>query len=195
MRIVAGKYKGRRLSVALPDGIRPTTDSLRETIFNILLNYCDIDETRVLDLFSGSGFLGFEALSRGAQFCSFIDISSGSLAIIKKFAADLKLDDSCFELVRSDAIQFLKKFRKQEIVSGKSLPPFHYDIVFLDPPYLRGLCNHSLALIAEYEILKKGGIAVVEVGSAEGVVIPEGFSLLKNRVSGQTQTFILNYEL
>ena len=84
MRIVSGKYGGRRLSLKLPEGIRPTSDNTRESIFNILNNYIDWDGLTVLDICAGTGALGFEALSRGAEYTVFIEKIDGHLNLLKK---------------------------------------------------------------------------------------------------------------
>ena len=134
MRIIAGKYKSRKiLSVHQTYGgqtekntYRPTTDRAKETLFNMLNNLIDFDSVRCLDLFAGSGALGFESLSRGAASCDFVDISSTQLNQIKLTAEELKVQDN-ISLFNCDVIDFL------EDNEGA-----FYDLIFADPPYNYG---------------------------------------------------------
>jgi 16S rRNA (guanine966-N2)-methyltransferase len=124
MRIISGKFGGRRINAKIPAGVRPTLDSARETIFNILNNLIDFEDIRVLDLFAGSGMLGFEALSRGARECYSIEKSRKTFAFIKKSAEELEIDKGSFHLINADATKFLNKLKEEQI---------KFDLIFMDP--------------------------------------------------------------
>jgi 16S rRNA (guanine966-N2)-methyltransferase len=121
LRIVAGEFKGRRLQTPKGRTVRPTSDRVREAWFSILQQ--SIPEARVLDLFAGSGALGFEALSRGAVAVDFVDTHRASLAALKANSEALKVEDRV-TIHRMDAVRFAER-----------LQPAQYDVAFADPPY------------------------------------------------------------
>ena len=121
MRIVAGRWGGRRLTTLRGDAVRPTADRVREALFSILGDF--VQDARVLDLFAGSGALGLEALSRGAASATFVDSSAASVAAVR---ANLEAVGGEAEVRRSDAMRFLRA------AAGETR---HYDLVLLDPPY------------------------------------------------------------
>lgn len=126
MRIISGKYKGRNLkSPGNSLTVRPTTDRGKETLFNILFNYIDIEGIVVADLFCGTGGIGIEFLSRGAGFCYFVD---SDISTVKKNIELLNLNEK-FRLLRADVLKFLTN--SEEFFKEKGLP----DIIFADPPY------------------------------------------------------------
>jgi 16S rRNA (guanine(966)-N(2))-methyltransferase RsmD len=125
LRIISGKFRGRRLKSPPSLGTRPTSDRLRETLFNILAPR--ISGARFLDLCAGSGAVGIEALSRGAAHATFVDKSRKMYALIEDNLQALKIDDREFEVISSEAARFLGRFEE------KGSQPF--DIVFFDPPY------------------------------------------------------------
>ncbi len=155
MRVITGKARGMKLrSLEGTEIIRPTADAVKESMFSIV--QFDIDEdTVVLDLFAGSGQLGIEALSRGAESCTFVDTSKKALDIVGKNLETCALKG---KLVNEDARLFLKR-------GGK------YDIVFLDPPYASGLYDEILDSIASADILSQGGCIVAE--SPRELSLPE----------------------
>jgi 16S rRNA (guanine966-N2)-methyltransferase len=130
MRIIAGKYRSRKISLpkgsageSSDDSLRPTSDRARETLFDVLANIVDFENAACLDLFAGTGALGFEAISRGAESVVFVDFSRKNLDAIKSTAAEL----ACAELIsvfKDDALHYLKES------SGKT-----FDFIFADPPY------------------------------------------------------------
>lgn len=123
MRIISGSFKSRKIfSDSRTSKIRPTSDRARETLFNILSNKIDFNNIHVLDLFAGTGSFGFESLSRGADFCTFVDVTSLSGTLIIKTASSFDCLEK-IEFVRSDCLIYLSK-----IDSG-------YDLIFADPPY------------------------------------------------------------
>src|SRR5882762_9643928 len=121
LRIIAGEFKGRRLKTPATNKVRPTADRVREAWFSILQQ--SIPDARVLDLFAGSGALGFEALSRGAVSVDFVENSKASLAAIRDNATTLNVGDRV-TIHRSDALRFAER-----------LQPAQYDVAFADPPY------------------------------------------------------------
>ena len=154
MRIIAGKYRGRKLKSPRALQTRPTSDRLRETLFNILAPR--IEGARFLDLCAGTGAVGIEALSRGASHVTFVDQSRKMSALIKETCDALAIDEDKFELVTADASDFLRPYAK------KSNQPF--DMIFFDPPYAmdysllshvgeRGalLANEGLLIVEHYK--------------------------------------------
>ncbi len=154
MRVITGSRRGRRLMTLEGDSVRPTTDKVKESIFNII--QFDVPGAKVIDLFAGSGQLGIEALSRGAESAVFVDSSSKSLAVVEE---NLKLTDfrAVSKTVRSDALSYLDRVIEE------------YDIAFLDPPYKAGLMEDAIERIAPH--IAQDGIIVCETGSEE--VLPE----------------------
>jgi 16S rRNA (guanine(966)-N(2))-methyltransferase RsmD len=145
MRIITGKARGRRLREPPGREIRPTTDMVKESLFNIV--QFDIEGRRVLDLFAGTGQLGLEALSRGAASCVFVDESRQAVSIVRENLAYCKLEGG--EIWQGDALDYLRR-------GGR------FDLIFLDPPYDSGLAEEALALIKAFDILTEGGIIVCE---------------------------------
>jgi len=182
MRIVAGKYKGRRIKTAKGEKIRPTTDRVREAIFNVLGN--KIVNTRVLDLFSGTGSLGIEALSRGASHVTFIDKSPVSLRLVK-INLDLIGEAEKARILRGDVFKVLKK------LAGKTLP---FDVVFADPPYKERFHEEVLLSLKSSKLLTPGAIIIYETASEfEFINFSNGFELLKSKVYGDTKvSFIVH---
>ncbi|HUL00324.1 MAG TPA: 16S rRNA (guanine(966)-N(2))-methyltransferase RsmD [Nitrospirota bacterium] len=146
MRISGGIGKGRRLKVPSGSHVRPTSDKVKQALFNILSDR--VDSAVFLDLYAGAGGIGIEALSRGAAQVTFVDASRESLNVIKQNISQAGFNERALVLL-SEAATFLKK---------KSGP---YDIVFLDPPYSEAL-EPILKLIADATILKHGSIIIIE---------------------------------
>ncbi len=161
MRVITGSARGRRLRT--PDGkdIRPTTDKVKEAVFSII--QFDIEGAAVLDLFSGSGQLGIEALSRGAKNCVFVDASRNSADITKDNIASAGFKDSS-DVIVSDSINYLRMCRKE------------FDIAFLDPPYGKDLILQALPLLADH--MSQRGIAVCE--HEKDLVLPDDCGKLHN---------------
>ncbi|MCI0450552.1 MAG: 16S rRNA (guanine(966)-N(2))-methyltransferase RsmD [Chlorobi bacterium] len=155
MRIISGKYKSRKIySSPAAAGTkknlyRPTSDRAKETLFNVLNNLIDFDQTVCLDLFAGSGSLGFESLSRGAERCHFVEPSVHQIKMIKKTVDSLGCSDK-IKIFNEDAIAFL------ESNSGE-----RYDLIFADPPYTYENYNELLTAVLNL----KFSIFVVEFGT------------------------------
>lgn len=149
MRIIAGKRKGTKLSSPKDDSIRPTTDRIKEAVFNTLQNL--IPESKVLDLFCGSGALGIEAWSRGAELVILADKSASSIELAKKNKAIIGNPNE-IKIIKKNYVDCIKMFKNSE----------EFDIVFLDPPYKAGLYENVLDYIIESNILNKDAVIVAE---------------------------------
>lgn len=147
MRVISGKARGVNLKT--PEGMqtRPTTDRVKEAVFSII--QFDIPGANVLDLFGGTGQLGIEALSRGADHAIFVDASDVACKLIKENLKRTKLEDFA-NIVRSDYLQYLSVTKEK------------FDIILLDPPYAEVFLENSLNRISEIDILKSNGIIVTE---------------------------------
>ncbi len=144
MRVISGIAKGRKLKTPQGMNVRPTADSVKEAVFNIIQD--DVADRRVLDLFAGSGQLGIEALSRGAREAVFVDTSNTALRLVKD---NLKLCGFAGETVKEDAVIYLQH-----------AAPF--DLIFIDPPYDSDYYEKVLEKIKLFDILTDGGIIIVE---------------------------------
>ncbi|MDD3103760.1 MAG: 16S rRNA (guanine(966)-N(2))-methyltransferase RsmD [Candidatus Cloacimonadaceae bacterium] len=151
IRIIAGKYKKRKLAVVPGRSTRPTSDFNREMVFS---TYQDYEDKCVLDLFAGTGALGLEALSRGAAWVDFVEFATPAIATILSNIRLLGCEDSC-HLYRKKVHSYLKNCTEK------------YDIIFIDPPYDKNLVNPTLRSIFEHDILAEDGVIVVEHASAE----------------------------
>ncbi len=188
MRIVGGRLGGRTLAAPGAKGggaahLRPTGDRVREALFNHLAHggYADPpapEGMRVLDLFAGVGALGFEALSRGAVWCVFVDDHAPSRALIRENAEALGLIGAT-KIWRRDALR---------LGPCRSAP---FDLAFLDPPYRAGLAPRALEGAAREGWLAPNGLAVVELSADEAFAPPDGFSLEDDRRYGDTRIAVL----
>ncbi len=148
MRIITGKHRGRKIISPIHEGVRPTTDRVKENIFNIIRDY--IPDGICLDLFAGTGGLGFECISRGAGKVYFVDSSKESIKNIKQTALSLKENPY---IILSDYNIALKNMKNQGV---------KFDIVFVDPPYNSMLAEFAIDKIAEYDLINDGGIIIWE---------------------------------
>src|ERR671916_115069 len=171
MRIVGGRFRGRTLAGPKSDAIRPTSDRLRETIFNILAHGYDnpIEGARVLDLFAGTGAMGLEALSRGAAFALFVDDGAQARGLIRENVEALGLGGAT------------RLFRRNATRMGAAAPNAPFSLVFCDPPYGRDLAPRALAACAAGGWLTTGALAVVEEAQGIEVALPDGFRELERR--------------
>lgn len=161
MRIITGKFKGRKIQ--LPNGFeaRPTTDFAKTGLFNILENYMDWENMSALDLFAGSGNITFELISRGARFVTFVDHSQNSISFIHSHCEKLGMNNC--KGIRSDVVKFINSD------GGK------YDLVFCDPPYEWEHAASVIQTILEKPMLKPGGWLVWEHSSRENFSEIPGF--------------------
>ncbi|MBI3260086.1 MAG: 16S rRNA (guanine(966)-N(2))-methyltransferase RsmD [Ignavibacteriae bacterium] len=178
MRIISGKLKGRIITTSAPSGVRPTTDRARETIFNILGNMIDFDGIRVLDLCAGTGALGLEALSRGAAYCCFVELSRKTSEAITRTLRTFELEAASYNVITADSRLFAKRF-SIEIDQ-------QYDLIFTDPPYKEKIVNSIFNLIIENRILAPDGVFVAEHDIRETVLSPDQFEKTTSRTFGET---------
>lgn len=182
MRIVGGKHKGKSLASPASRATRPTSDRVREAVFNILAHGFEgfsLDGVRVLDLFAGTGALGLEALSRGARFAQFVEDSSAARAIIRRNADALGL------------IGQVKIWRRDATRLGPCAPQSPFDLVFIDPPYGKGLAEKALASLVDGGWLCPGAVVVVEEAEGVRVSMPAALEVVNTRHYGDTQVIIL----
>jgi len=182
LRIVGGRLRGRVLKAPASRAIRPTSERLRESIFDILAHaYGDpIAETRVIDLFAGSGAFGLEALSRGAAFALFVDSGAEARALLRANIEALGLGGAT-RVWRADATRL-------------GAAPAAYSLAFLDPPYGERLAEPALAALVEGGWLAPGAIVVVEEAARAAFAAPEALRLAEERVYGDTKISILIME-
>ncbi|WP_430912394.1 16S rRNA (guanine(966)-N(2))-methyltransferase RsmD [Methylobacterium sp. sgz302541] len=183
MRIVGGALKGRRLAGPRTDAIRPTSDRLREALFNVLAHaYADaVDGARVLDLFAGTGALSFEAISRGAAYALLVDEGSEARALIRENIEALGLEGAT------------RLFRRDAGKLGASGPSGRFDLVFCDPPYGRDLAPRALVSAAAGGWLSPDALVIVEEAASAALVLPPAFSELERRSYGETVVAIARY--
>ena len=181
MRIVGGRFGGRPLSAPKSQAIRPTADRLREALFNILAHsYGDpSDGARVLDLFAGTGALGLEALSRGAAFVLFVDDGAEARALLRGNVDALGAGGSS------------KVYRRDATRLGPAHPMEPFALVFLDPPYGKGLAERALTSARDGGWLAPDALVVVEEAADAVFTAPDGFAEIERREYGDTQLVFL----
>lgn len=183
MRIISGKYKGRILRFHLPANIRPSKDSTRQAIFDTLSNYIDFEGIRVLDLFSGTGLFGFEAISRGAAFCHFVDKNPSAVKFIHSSAKMLSINPKYFKVTFADAFAFLNTYESET----------KFDLIFSDPPYNRKYTEKLFAHSRLPKILTENTLILCEISRREIINIPDYFNLISKKSVGDTSIFLLSY--
>jgi 16S rRNA (guanine966-N2)-methyltransferase len=182
MRIIYGKYGRRRFDKKLPPGVRPTLDAAREALFNSLTNIIEFQGISVLDLCSGTGAMGIEALSRGAGSCTFVDASVKSLNFTKEFLAYLKVPETDYTISKYDALKYIKKLDETA----------KFDLILCDPPYNLDILNDILDEVSKRQILNVGGIIAVEYEPKYNIVIPELFKEVYRYSGGSTTLLTLS---
>lgn len=185
MRIVGGEFRGRKIVAPAGQGTRPTTDRTRESLFNILTHRpeVDLDGARVIDLFAGSGALGFEAMSRGASFCLFVDTDPAARGAIRDNIEALSLFGNT-------------RIHRRPADALGNLPanvgePF--SLCFLDPPYKKGLIEPALKSLQVGGWLAPEAFVIAEHAKGEEISVPEGYALDATRSFGDTEiSFIVS---
>ena len=181
MRIIAGKYGTRKLTPPRNDDIRPTSDKIRGSIFNALIARMNLKGVRVLDLYSGTGALGLEALSRGADFVHFFDVSRDSIALTRFNAETLAtLWDCTFTLGDSSKLK--------ENNSKK------FQLFFCDPPYNKDLIKPTLESLAKGSWLDNEAIGVVETEKNWNKDFPACYKILSEKDYGDTKITFIQYQ-
>jgi 16S rRNA (guanine966-N2)-methyltransferase len=185
MRIVAGTLRGRPIAAPKHEGLRPTSDRVREALFNVLAHGIEdftLSGARVADLFAGTGALGLEALSRGAAFCLFVEESADARALVRANIETLQLIGST------------RIFRRSAIDLGPAGTVAPFSLAFLDPPYGKGLGEQALCSLASGGWLVPGAIAVVEERAGTLVELPANFREFDKRRYGDTEIHIARYQ-
>ena len=183
MRIVGGRLGGRPLRGPRADAIRPTSDRLRETLFNILEHrHGGVSGRRVIDLFAGTGALAIEALSRGAVFALMVDDGVDARAAIRDNVEALGLGG------------VTRVFRRDARKLGAAPAGERFDLAFLDPPYARGLAEPALAALRDGGWLAPGALCVVEEAVSTRLVVPDGFTPLDGREFGDTRLLLMRVD-
>ncbi|MCM8763900.1 MAG: 16S rRNA (guanine(966)-N(2))-methyltransferase RsmD [Candidatus Omnitrophica bacterium] len=178
MKLTGGFFKGRVLAYEKTSRLRPTRSIVREAIFDILRN--QVKGSYVLELFAGTGALGFEALSRGASFVTFVDSSSQAIRLLLKNSKLLNLKGN-FRIVKMEAESALKKFAASD---------YRFDIVFADPPYSLDTSKLVKIFLGVLKILSDDGVFILETGSKNNVhkdVQDADFKLIKEKIYGSAR--------
>lgn len=157
--------------------IRPTTDFVKENLYNIIQN--DIMGIQFLDIFAGSGAIGIEALSRGAKSCTFLDCSQKSIDLLRKNLEKTRLANYA-TIIKGEIPAVIKKLAGQR-----------FDIIFLDPPYFKGLADKCLCAIIEQDILDKDGFIVLEIASKEDFNPQPNLEVIKEKIYGASKLIFL----
>jgi len=180
MRIIGGHYRGRKLTSPADKNIRPTSDWMRESIFNILCHMSGgLEDVQVLDVFAGSGALGLEALSRGAAQATFFDKDPKALQLVNH---NITLLD-------------VGKITSTICVNAPDLPPAprRYNVVFLDPPYNLDVISDTLFALVQKDYLAVNSIIIAEYSHSNSFVIPDFFNILKQKTFGNSDLCFLEY--
>ena len=186
MRIVAGRFRGRAIATPTHDGLRPTSDRVREAVFNILahgIGEFSLTGARVIDLFAGTGALGLEALSRGAAYCLFVDTDTEARALIRR-------NVEAFGLTGESKI-----FRRDATDLGGGGPRDVVTLAFLDPPYDQGLADKALTALTAGGWLAAGAVVVIEERTGNVVALPAGLAEVDRRIYGDTQVIFARWGL
>ena len=176
IRIIGGKYRSRKLKVLDVEGLRPTTDRVKETVFNWLMPYTS--NANVLDCFAGSGGLGFEALSRYAKQVHFIELNTQAHKQILQNISELKADNC--EVLLGDSFELLPNLNQK------------FDLVFIDPPFNFGLANKTCEIIANSNLLAQDAVIYLETErNLESLTLPSAWQILKQKDFGQVTSYLI----
>lgn len=173
MRVVSGKYRNKKLETMQGNNTRPTTDRVKEAIFSMLAN--NIYDANVLDLFSGSGSLGIECLSRGASSVVFNDLNNGAYKIINK------------NLEKIEEKSIVYNLDYEVLLNKLSIENNSFDLIFLDPPYDLMLLNNIINLIDTFNLLNKNGIIICESNLKEEILLNDKYEIDKQKKYGNTK--------
>ncbi len=178
MKIITGKYKGRRLEGFTIEGTRPTMDRVKESIFGMLQN--NMENSIVLDLFAGSGNLGIEALSEGAKKAYLVDSNNQAIRIMKKNIQIINIEN--VECIHLDYQKALQKFATDKI---------KFDLIFLDPPYQTNYIEKSIKIIEDKELLRENGIIICESDKKEKIQYSSKWKCVKEKKYGDKVVVLL----
>ncbi|MCH2190741.1 MAG: 16S rRNA (guanine(966)-N(2))-methyltransferase RsmD [Gammaproteobacteria bacterium] len=182
IRIISGQWKGRKVEVLDVEGLRPTTDRTRETLFNWLM--FDVQDARCLDLFAGSGVLGLECLSRGAKFVKFVELNLNSAMLLKQTLKHLKAG--------ADIAEVTQQSFEAALLTPVSEP---YDLVFLDPPFKSDYLVAAIKLLSQPGWLAEGAKVYIEQSSvSKEVEVPKGWHEHRRKRAGQSLSLLYRLE-
>lgn len=181
LRIIGGDFRGRKLPVLMADGLRPTSDRVRETLFNWL--QFDIAGVDCLDVFAGSGALGLEALSRGARAVFFLELNKENAQQIKQNLTTLDVSDS--KVIQTDSLQWLKQ-----------TPPKVFDVFFLDPPFNQGLMQPAVDLIFQNHYVKnsQAWLYLEQEKSLDWPRFPDGWVCHREKTTAEVKYGLFKFE-
>lgn len=165
----------------MSDGVRPTTDKSRESLFSTLNNYIYFEGKSVLDCYAGSGLVGMEFLSRGAIHCDFVEKNFKPMSLIQQLANDLNLSKTDYKIHKSDVIAYLKNTDKT------------YNIIFSDAPYNLRTASKIVQIVSERKLLSNEGFLILETENTEQVEINPRFTLVKEKVFGISKLTVLEF--
>ncbi len=187
MRIVSGKYGGRKIRAKIPRNVRPTSDVLKEAIFNVLANFLSFEGKIAADLCAGTGALGFEALSRGGSFVYFFEKSKKTAFLIREIAESLKIPESDFKIIGGDALKGAEKLARDERVETP-------EIFFFDPPYNSNLYERFFRFLDENSEVLSGSYFLVERLSASVSHYPSAAKILFSKNYGDSAIDLVRIE-
>ena len=179
MRVISGSAKGTVLFSPKGDSTRPTSDFVKENLFNIIQN--NLHDAVFLDLFAGTGAIGIEALSRGAKHAVFVDASQKCISLIERNLEKTRVRGRA-ALIKADAVTAVGKLKESK-----------FDIVFLDPPYSKNLSQAALHALVEYKLLADDGCIVLETAKTEETPIIEGLGVFREKIYSGTKLVFYSY--
>tara|TARA_Y100001980_G_C14529890_1_gene305738 strand:- start:45 stop:608 length:564 start_codon:yes stop_codon:yes gene_type:complete len=186
MRIISGNFRGKKLLEPIDKNTRPLKDLTKESIFNIINHSkkfsIKIADSKILDLFSGTGSFGLECLSRSANHVTFVENYKAILPILKKNLLNLKMTDN-YEVIEID---IFKNFFKKSFIDK-------FDIIFLDPPYREKELSYLINEIKNSDILKKNGIIIIHRHKKQKNIFPKSFKLLEEKYYGISKITFGNF--
>lgn len=165
----------------MPEGVRPTTDKSRESLFSTLDNYIYFENKKVLDCYAGSGLVGIEFLSRGASHCTFVEKNFKPITVIQQFASDINLEKDSFNIVKTDVLAYLRNCSET------------YNIIFSDAPYHLETGSQIVAIVAERKLLEHEGFLIIETEDKEEIEYSSDFTLVKQKSFGISKLTILEF--
>ena len=178
MNVISGLYKGRIIEGFDMDGTRPTMERVKESLFATIQN--NIDDAVVLDLFSGSGNLGIEALSEGAKYAYLVDYNVKAAKTIKRNLDTIGITNA--EVINMDYLKALNYLKDKDI---------KFDLIFLDPPYKTSFIEKSIDLITKNNLLKEDGLIICESDSLDRIVYNDNYKIIKDKKYGDKWVVIL----
>ena len=178
MKVISGLYKGRIIEGFDMDGTRPTMERVKESLFATIQN--NVDDAVVLDLFSGSGNLGIEALSEGAKYAYLVDYNVKAAKTIKRNLDTIGITNA--EVINMDYLKALNYLKDKDI---------KFDLIFLDPPYQTSFIEKSIDLITKNNLLKEDGLIICESDSLDRIVYNDNYKIIKDKKYGDKWVVIL----